>query len=121
MRGTDGEDWTDGNPNTHITGREIESQLLPLPTEVGSSTISEVYTSEGSTDFTVEVGQGNLKLLYNANEGKLTHYINGRSLVFGPSDAVQFVHKLLKPQMCQQLGEIPRSTFQFDSNLKGRY
>ncbi|KAL7257217.1 hypothetical protein ACSBR1_011026 [Camellia fascicularis] len=50
-------------------------------TEVGSSTISEVYTSEGSTDFTVEVGQGNLKLLYNANEGKLTHYINGRSLV----------------------------------------
>lgn len=50
-------------------------------TEVGSSTISEVYTSEGSTDFTVEVGQGNLKLLYKANEGKLTHYINGRSLV----------------------------------------
>ncbi|KAK3026722.1 hypothetical protein RJ639_042175, partial [Escallonia herrerae] len=46
-----------------------------------SSTMSRVYTSEGSIDRTVEVGQGNLKLLYSADEGKLTHYVNSRSLV----------------------------------------
>lgn len=47
----------------------------------GSSTISKVYTSEGRIDSVVEVGQGNLKLVYNANNGKLTRYINTRSLV----------------------------------------
>uniref|UniRef100_A0A5B7A988 Alpha-mannosidase n=1 Tax=Davidia involucrata TaxID=16924 RepID=A0A5B7A988_DAVIN len=46
-----------------------------------SSIISTVYTSEGSTDNTVEVGQGNLKLLYIADEGKLTCYVNSRNLV----------------------------------------
>ncbi|KAK2968814.1 hypothetical protein RJ640_028207 [Escallonia rubra] len=50
------------------------------PTDA-SSTMSRVYTSEGSIDKTVEVGQGNLKLLYSADEGKLTHYVNSRSLV----------------------------------------
>ncbi|KAK3039160.1 hypothetical protein RJ639_028906 [Escallonia herrerae] len=50
------------------------------PTDA-SSTMSRVYTSEGSIDRTVEVGQGNLKLLYSADEGKLTHYVNSRSLV----------------------------------------
>ncbi|XP_034916190.1 alpha-mannosidase At3g26720 isoform X1 [Populus alba] len=46
-----------------------------------SSTISFVQTSNESTNETVEVGQGNLKLLYSADEGKLTHYLNSRSLV----------------------------------------
>ncbi|XAR52060.1 Alpha-mannosidase [Bertholletia excelsa] len=49
--------------------------------KAGSSTISEVYKSEGNMDLTVEVGQGDLKLLYSANEGKLLHYFNSRSLV----------------------------------------
>ena len=46
-----------------------------------SSTISTVLTSEGNQNSTIEVGQGSLKLLYSADEGKLTHYINSRSLV----------------------------------------
>ncbi|KAG7984987.1 hypothetical protein I3843_03G001300 [Carya illinoinensis] len=46
-----------------------------------SSTISMVYTSEGSTDNTIEVGQGSLKLLYSVDEGKLTHYVNSRNQV----------------------------------------
>ncbi|KAG5526953.1 hypothetical protein RHGRI_028029 [Rhododendron griersonianum] len=42
---------------------------------------SEVYNPEGNGDYTVEVGQGNLKLLYTAHGGNLIHYSNGRSLV----------------------------------------
>ncbi|BFG27202.1 hypothetical protein CerSpe_134770 [Prunus speciosa] len=52
------------------------------PTDKGrSSTISNVYTSEGSTNETIEVGQGSLKLHYSADEGKLARYVNSRSLV----------------------------------------
>ncbi|KAJ6390113.1 hypothetical protein OIU77_024348 [Salix suchowensis] len=46
-----------------------------------SSTISLVQTSNESTKETIEVGQGSLKLLYSADEGKLSHYLNSRSLV----------------------------------------
>ncbi|XP_062010429.1 alpha-mannosidase At3g26720-like isoform X2 [Rosa rugosa] len=45
-----------------------------------SSTISKVYTSEGNTNKTIQVGQGSLKLLYSA-EGKLARYINSRNMV----------------------------------------
>jgi alpha-mannosidase len=41
-----------------------------------------VQTSNESTNETIEVGQGSLKLLYSADEGKLTHYLNSRSLVY---------------------------------------
>ncbi|KAJ6403836.1 hypothetical protein OIU84_012101 [Salix udensis] len=46
-----------------------------------SSTISLVQTSNESRNETIEVGQGSLKLLYSADEGKLSHYLNSRSLV----------------------------------------
>ncbi|KAI6677384.1 hypothetical protein NL676_038180 [Syzygium grande] len=46
-----------------------------------SSIMSTVYTSEENTNATIEVGQGSLKLLYSTNEGKLSHYVNSRSLV----------------------------------------
>lgn len=46
-----------------------------------SSTVSTVYTSEGNTNKTIEVGQGSLKLLYSADEGKLARYINSRNMV----------------------------------------
>ncbi|KAM5582132.1 alpha-mannosidase [Rosa sericea] len=49
-------------------------------TEDRSSTISKVYTSEGNTNKTIQVGQGSLKLLYSA-EGKLARYINSRNMV----------------------------------------
>ncbi|XP_050383972.1 alpha-mannosidase At3g26720-like [Argentina anserina] len=45
------------------------------------STVSTVYTSKGNTNKTIEVGQGNLKLLYSANEGKLARYLNSRNMV----------------------------------------
>ncbi|KAJ4960967.1 hypothetical protein NE237_020877 [Protea cynaroides] len=50
--------------------------------QAGSSAIvSTLYTSGGSENGTIEVGQGNLKLIYSTDEGKLIQYINSRSLV----------------------------------------
>ncbi|KAK7360609.1 hypothetical protein VNO77_02616 [Canavalia gladiata] len=46
-----------------------------------SSTISKMHRSQGSTNKSIEVGQGNLKLFYSEDEGKLTHYVNSRTLV----------------------------------------
>ncbi|GLT81598.1 hypothetical protein SLE2022_000390 [Rubroshorea leprosula] len=46
-----------------------------------TSTFSTVFTSEGSENKTIAVGQGNLKLLYSADEGKLIRYVNSRNLV----------------------------------------
>ncbi|KAF7801853.1 alpha-mannosidase [Senna tora] len=46
-----------------------------------TSTISKVFQLEGITNNSIEVGQGNLKLLYSADDGKLTHYINSRNQV----------------------------------------
>ncbi|GAV60191.1 Glyco_hydro_38 domain-containing protein/Glyco_hydro_38C domain-containing protein/Alpha-mann_mid domain-containing protein [Cephalotus follicularis] len=46
-----------------------------------SSEMQIVYKSEVSQNDTIEVGPGNLKLVYSGSEGKLTHYINSRSLV----------------------------------------
>ncbi|WOL11467.1 putative alpha-mannosidase [Canna indica] len=50
--------------------------------EKGSvSAVSTFYSSEESKSDNLEVGQGNLKLLYNADSGTLTHFLNRRSLV----------------------------------------
>ncbi|GKV26020.1 hypothetical protein SLEP1_g35382 [Rubroshorea leprosula] len=46
-----------------------------------TSTFSTVFTSEGSENKTIAVGQGNLKLLYSADEGKLIRYVNSQNLV----------------------------------------
>ncbi|KAL3526248.1 hypothetical protein ACH5RR_010904 [Cinchona calisaya] len=45
------------------------------------SIVSKLSPSEGNGDNTIEVGQGNLKLLYTADEGKLISYSNSRNLV----------------------------------------
>ncbi|XP_050232391.1 alpha-mannosidase At3g26720 isoform X2 [Mercurialis annua] len=55
----------------------VSSSKQPGP----SSTLSAVYTPEESSSETIQVGQGSLKLLYSAAEGKLTHYLNSRMLV----------------------------------------
>ncbi|KAK6127825.1 hypothetical protein DH2020_038427 [Rehmannia glutinosa] len=39
------------------------------------------YTFDGSQNGAIQIGPGNLKLIYSANDGKLTQYINSRSLV----------------------------------------
>ncbi|GFS34385.1 glycosyl hydrolase family 38 protein [Actinidia rufa] len=59
----------------------FSTYIVSTDKRAGSSTISEVYTSQGNKDLTAEVGQGNLKLLYTTNEGKLARYVNSRSLV----------------------------------------
>lgn len=46
-----------------------------------SSTVSTIYTS-GGVGNNIEIGQGNLKLLYSADEGKLTQYVNSNNKVF---------------------------------------
>ncbi|OVA17373.1 Glycoside hydrolase family 38 [Macleaya cordata] len=48
------------------------------------STVSMVHTAQGGESSSIEVGQGNLKLIYAVDEGKLTHYINNRTLVKVP-------------------------------------
>ncbi|KAB2064143.1 hypothetical protein E1A91_A09G000700v1 [Gossypium mustelinum] len=50
-------------------------------TEGRSPTISTMHTYEASENNTIEVGQGSLKLLYSADKGKLTRYVNTRNSV----------------------------------------
>ncbi|CAN6713500.1 unnamed protein product [Malus baccata var. baccata] len=40
-----------------------------------------VYRSEAGRNDTIEVGRGNLRLIYSGNDGQLTKYMNSRSLV----------------------------------------
>eukprot|EP00268_Persea_americana_P056668 TRINITY_DN6711_c0_g2_i1.p1 TRINITY_DN6711_c0_g2~~TRINITY_DN6711_c0_g2_i1.p1 ORF type:complete len:1015 (-),score=152.71 TRINITY_DN6711_c0_g2_i1:139-3183(-) len=48
---------------------------------VTRSAMSTVYTSQTRENNTIEIGRGNLKLLYAADEGKLNYYSNSRSSV----------------------------------------
>ncbi|KAL4306979.1 alpha-mannosidase At3g26720 isoform X1 [Arachis ipaensis] len=60
----------------------FSTYIVSKPRQTGNrSTISKVHKSERSTNTSIEVGQGNLKLLYSADERKLTHYVNSRNLV----------------------------------------
>ncbi|TQD70103.1 hypothetical protein C1H46_044363 [Malus baccata] len=45
------------------------------------STRSSVQTFQSREESTIEVGQGNVKLTFSTNQGKLTNYVNRRSLV----------------------------------------
>lgn len=72
-------------------------------TEGPSSTTSLVQTLEESTSNTIEVGQGSLKLLYSADVGKLTHYVNTRSLVHYFFKFQFEVIIVLKFQFCGEL------------------
>ncbi|KAJ8435416.1 hypothetical protein Cgig2_001068 [Carnegiea gigantea] len=47
----------------------------------GRSTISSTSTVLGTTHRTLEIGQGNLKLLFSSDGGKLTQYINKKNSV----------------------------------------
>ncbi|KAF4397582.1 hypothetical protein G4B88_027322 [Cannabis sativa] len=60
----------------------FSTYIISTTKQTGSSVaISSVYRSEESIDNTIEVGQGSLKLIYSAHEGKLTHYANNRNLI----------------------------------------
>ncbi|KAI9121310.1 hypothetical protein K1719_008343 [Acacia pycnantha] len=58
-------------------GFSIYRVSRPKQTRQGS-TISKAF---GFINNSIEVGQGNLKLLYSADEGKLTDYINSKNMV----------------------------------------
>ncbi|KAG1370202.1 alpha-mannosidase [Cocos nucifera] len=45
------------------------------------ASMSSLYSSQGSKSSSIEIGQGHLKLLYNADGQKLSHYFNTRNLV----------------------------------------
>ncbi|CAL0332951.1 unnamed protein product [Lupinus luteus] len=59
----------------------FSTYILSRPKRTGHSSTPSIYRSEGSVNNSIEVGQGNLKLIYSADEGKLTHYVNSRNLV----------------------------------------
>ncbi|CAI8613491.1 unnamed protein product [Vicia faba] len=60
----------------------FSTYVVSRPKQTGHvSTISKEFRSDGSTNNSIEVGKGNLKLLYSANQGKLTHYVNSRNQV----------------------------------------
>ncbi|XP_073222216.1 alpha-mannosidase At3g26720 isoform X2 [Cicer arietinum] len=60
----------------------FSTYMVSRPKQRGRiSTMSKEFRSDGSTNNSIEVGQGNLKLLYSADEGKLTQYVNSRNLV----------------------------------------
>ncbi|XP_047310058.1 alpha-mannosidase At3g26720-like [Impatiens glandulifera] len=59
----------------------FSTYIVSSPKQTGSSVISEVYATEGNRVSSEEVGQGNLKLLYGTDNGKLTHYVNKKNLV----------------------------------------
>ncbi|KAM7475796.1 hypothetical protein LguiB_023039 [Lonicera macranthoides] len=52
------------------------------PLDASATLVSQtLYKSEGSENETIEVGRGNLKLIYSGIEGKLTQYVNNRSSI----------------------------------------
>ncbi|KAK1369859.1 Alpha-mannosidase [Heracleum sosnowskyi] len=60
----------------------IISAAISTANKTGASvTMSSVSRPEGGLDNLVEIGQGNLKLHYSAQEGKVIHYSNSRNLV----------------------------------------
>ncbi|XP_062075269.1 uncharacterized protein LOC133779309 [Humulus lupulus] len=60
----------------------FSTYIISTTKQTGSSVaISSVYMSEESIDNTIEVGQGILKLIYSARDGKLSHYANNRNLI----------------------------------------
>ncbi|KAJ0440560.1 putative alpha-mannosidase [Helianthus annuus] len=55
----------------------ISSTKKPASTPVKE----EFYTHTGAQKDDIEIGTGNLKLIYSGSEGKLSHYVNSRSAI----------------------------------------
>lgn len=55
-----------------------------------SSARSSVCTYQRGENSTMEVGQGNLRLSFSVEEGKLTHYKNTRNLVCNVLESYMF-------------------------------
>ncbi|KAK4846372.1 hypothetical protein QYF36_016462 [Acer negundo] len=59
----------------------FNTYIISSDKQAAFSSKKTVYKSDVGQNDKVQVGSGNLKLLYSANEGKLIQYINGRSSV----------------------------------------
>ncbi|RWR73136.1 alpha-mannosidase-like protein isoform X1 [Cinnamomum micranthum f. kanehirae] len=60
----------------------FSTYIVSSAERTGSSrSMSTIHTSPRDENGTIEVGQGNLRLVYSVKEGKLTHYFNSRSMV----------------------------------------
>ncbi|KAF6169657.1 hypothetical protein GIB67_004049 [Kingdonia uniflora] len=60
----------------------FSTYIVSSAKQTGSrSTMSTVHTPLGSESGNIEVGQGNLKLIYDVDEGKLIQYSNSKSMV----------------------------------------
>lgn len=56
-----------------------------------SSSIKSIpYTFSGSQTGVIEIGRGNLKLIYSGDDGKLTQYVNSKSSVCNLQNASYF-------------------------------
>lgn len=64
--------------------------------------MSKEFRSDGSTNNSIEVGQGNLKLLYSADEGKLTQYVNSRNLVSFHYQCICFPKNMFHDQILSE-------------------
>ncbi|KAL5097368.1 hypothetical protein RYX36_001695 [Vicia faba] len=92
----------------------FSTYIVSRPKQAGhASTISNEFRSEGSTNNNIEVGQGNLTLLYSANEGKLTQYVNIRNLI-GPIPVDDGTRKEVITQFSTTMKT--NKTFYTDSN-----
>lgn len=60
---------------------EFLISMLSLSFAGGHSIRSSIQTFESSDKSTVEVGQGNLKLIFSSDKRKPINYINNKSLV----------------------------------------
>ncbi|GMP34286.1 hypothetical protein CsSME_00007218 [Camellia sinensis var. sinensis] len=60
----------------------FSTYVISTAKRTASTSVTQTsYKVTGSQNDTIEVGPGNLKLIYSANEGKLTQYVNTRSSV----------------------------------------
>ncbi|XP_010249228.1 PREDICTED: alpha-mannosidase At3g26720-like [Nelumbo nucifera] len=62
----------------------FSTYIVSSAKRTGASSTISTPSSFGDENGTIEVGQGNLKLIYSIDEGKLTQYVNTRSLVKAP-------------------------------------
>ena len=55
--------------------------MSPVVSAATTSVREKFYRSDGNQNDDIEVGPGNLKLVYSGSDGKLTGYINGKNMV----------------------------------------
>lgn len=70
-----------GKHESILLGISIVSELISFFVAGASSARSSVHTFQSSEKSTVEVGDGNVKLSFSTYQGKITNYVNSRSLV----------------------------------------